>query len=1569
MGKQIKDEFVPPADAVEFTPPADAVEAPSSQGAQDFVPPSDAVESVGDALNTVGQYGNIIFNRGLKTLISDVPQVAGRAAEAIGRLLPEGFQHKSVFTSGGEQGSAIADKLFPTNQAQENTLPGQIMSGLGSAGAIMATAGAGELGAGAGLLKATSTEVPSALSIVGRQLIKPTSVVGGSMTAAPEYDAAKRAGATDDEAFNTLLKNYFVGQTEALPIESMFGQLNKIVGGGITKNLNNYIKGVGQGGLTEALQEGVQTYLTNKIAQGDYDPDRDPMWGVADAMTVGGLVGMILPGVAGAIKSASPDARAKIERKVQELQAKEEATKQFDGALAETSTGDPALDKTVDNNAALTPDQLKTVTENKLTAAVEEGAIADKEKLDDINKEVDQADKQALKTVDAAVKEADKAAAEVDKSIKNESLTSEIENNATKKQQEAEEHQVKYDAAVSEVRALQERFAAADPEEDMGDLYRQLANAKHALLQIAGNPRTAPKTEAQKSIEKSTGVTAPEKSVTMTPAQAIKHQVQTFYKGMSEGVKKGADLKNELVTKVQEALKGADMTPGQVSTILTRLKKTNLFTAGSVSKLNQFIDKVSKNAQYTEQLGEASKLRSKIKTKWGAKDTTFREKEALKALSAIDPSEVDIDKYLAAAQAVTGAKVFDINQAQQYVEGAQPEITQAAADRDQAKRERVAKGLGLSEEEAGILFGEESSLDASIKDENKKEKVRNALLETGTESQGEVPDVEGATANQQKDIDSLKKVDLSLLSADQLKFYINAVERLATNQDFGGLGNFTAIVKAQQDFKVLQNKMKDSNILNLNLMEANIDSLPVAMQAITGLPTDAANFQLYFGMKGINDATVTSLDAEQNFVSKIKELESRMTKLYGKKNNGFSNESIIRQGIYSELIRYGEDQDPAEALEATKEAIQQTIENHRRSGESKEADLIERLYKPFAGLNTATQEDVMRIMKQIDPAGHKIIETAIEQYEPLATPLAEYNERFFNKKTVKSINYSGPRKWRNKGSQEVQEEIPNQALGDINSFVTGAAKPRQVSSAKEFKNLVRKDAVLDFNKHHNMANGIKRVVFGMESITPMLQVRENLKRQSDVETLFGRKDGDDKSIKKAESLYKKIFDKDSGAYFDFERHAAGRAIPTQIDREINKLFAPLRKLGYTLSLSGLSQIPKQATVLANVAVNLGADADLLSPREIISNPEAMADFIKGETVSMRGAQKSTFSLGELSPASSETQNNLEKYFDTAFEGWLGIKPLVKTDVAMAKMTYLAFYKQYLRKQGVQYEGLVAENSKRGGKVRQEARSYAKQKTDTLQVASNPAELGIKMKDQSFAWQAVKAALLPFGTFSSNAKSRMWQDWRAVFTGNSEQRKLAAKDLVATSIEQGVFHTTSAVMKLYLWGAFGHLVAGMFDLPEDKEKDSQKAWDNAVKVWKTNLVIDNLPLILTAPGEDLFIGLANKAAQRLSHYDDPNYKPLYRYEPGKDDPIGKLAELTGVYGVFLERMAKASEVTAEGLSGTRNVKGHEKKLTPEQQEFAMFVSILYGLNIAGKMPADVLFAIDRVRNKQKPGKKH
>jgi hypothetical protein len=152
--------------------------------------------------------------------------------------------------------------------------------------------------------------VLGAVKDIGKSMVSPSGVVGGTSAAVPEFEAAKAQGLSDDEAFKVFLKNYLVGQTEAIPFERALTRINKLSGG----KLVEYVKAGTKGGLEEGIQETIQSTLTNKIAQGSYDPERDTFQDVLKSAGAGFFVGFILPGIGKAMNSMTPEQRAQTKK-------------------------------------------------------------------------------------------------------------------------------------------------------------------------------------------------------------------------------------------------------------------------------------------------------------------------------------------------------------------------------------------------------------------------------------------------------------------------------------------------------------------------------------------------------------------------------------------------------------------------------------------------------------------------------------------------------------------------------------------------------------------------------------------------------------------------------------------------------------------------------------------------------------------------------------------------------------------------------------------------------------------------------------------------------------------------------------------------------------------------------------------------------------------------------------------------------------------------------------------------------------------------------------------------------
>ncbi len=882
------------------------------------------------------------------------------------------------------------------------------------------------------------------------------------------------------------------------------------------------------------------------------------------------------------------------------------------------------------------------------------------------------------------------------------------------------------------------------------------------------------------------------------------------------------------------------------------------------------------------------------------------------------------------------------------------------SDRELGRLQKVADDLNISTEEAAALE-EEPTTDAT-----KKERIRQSYIELASDKKAE-PDLE-LNKVQQQDIEDINKIDPSLLTTDQLKEYIRIVDRINENGDFGGSGRLAALGKAQEGWQEL-NKL-DTKTLNLHYLEELMDSQPMAIEAIFGLPDHAALFQLYAGIKGVSDASALSVREGENIAQMMLDLNKKL------KGEGFSDESSVRQGVYQELIRQPENMSEDEALEINKKLISDSVSLNKSTGHGKQAKIEERLFNPFK--NAKTIEEVKQIMQSIDPIGKKVVDAMIDYHsnhiiketgETLVEHIESDNERFENKPTERVNNYGSPRRWKRVGRGKPVD------FDDITEFnpASKPPTPKQLKSGKSLTMQPREGAVLDFNIHKNAVDNVQKLLLRSFAKQYQYQVRAFIKNEAGLKKLFGSEGNNDRSIQRTDNLIDAIFNENTGTYFNFERDQLnnGRPNTSKFVKALSSVLNGLKKTGYTLTLSGYTQAAKQATVLTNVARQLGSDAALTAKAvsELSQNKDIAKDFFRGETVDTRGEQASLLNVGKYFNAAErlESENKLWKFLSNNLPNWSerrfrkkwgGVGVLTATDVSVTKSSFLAFYRQYLKQKGIEYQGLEKENNLRGDKVRKEARAFAKQRVDTLQVVSNPAEQARMMKEQGVLPEVARAFLVPYGGFASASKARLYNDWKAIATGNSAQKKAAWKDVQATFIEQMTFNVVSKTQKLAVASIIALLLKNVAGIKLEYE-DWDEWWGKTKKIVGKDMLFSMLPLILTTPGENGLTDLINYSYFNFLKQGEPdltekeydkNHAPITRYKGPEE-----WYEQFGAYGAPIAKIAESIELANES---------NDSELTSDQQKLAAIAALAQLAQLNGGLPADISNPIKSEFYKQK-----
>lgn len=260
------------------------------------------------------------FNQAVVSGATSIPKSIAIVASKLDKVF--GIQDKPTEDYGTYKVGDLIDKkalewgMTATDPSKDNFITRDVASGLGSIMAIIMSGGESALAKeGAGLTAAQLSQKKAILEGVkdtGKLLAKPQAIVGSTSMATPEFAAAKKAGLSDDEAFKVFAKNYFVGATEILPIENALSRINKLGGG----KLAEIAKAGFKGGVEEGTQETVQQILSNKIAQGSYDPKRDLFQDVVRSGGAGFFIGFILPGIGAAMHHMTPEQKVETQKEL-----------------------------------------------------------------------------------------------------------------------------------------------------------------------------------------------------------------------------------------------------------------------------------------------------------------------------------------------------------------------------------------------------------------------------------------------------------------------------------------------------------------------------------------------------------------------------------------------------------------------------------------------------------------------------------------------------------------------------------------------------------------------------------------------------------------------------------------------------------------------------------------------------------------------------------------------------------------------------------------------------------------------------------------------------------------------------------------------------------------------------------------------------------------------------------------------------------------------------------------------------------------------------------------------------
>ena len=313
-------------------------ESPSGEGFSVYQAP-DKEDEQGLLMNTIsglnkGFYQNLIGNpiKGIGTLYEKSVSLLPRQLRS---ETGKGIISDSLIGFGNYFNKAI-DEISPQDESFKNSLTDQFAQAFGQVASTILTAGAGGAGSiaskGASMLVKPLGAKAAALAATkeaGKQIVSPTGISSALTMGQSEYERAKEAGATDDQAFEAFYKNAVTGSVlETIPVMQFMKRFNNSSKGGIV----DYIKTKGVAGLTggveEMTTEVLQGLYANKTAQEIYDENQSIFEGLTEAGGVGFGVGFLLNAMGANVKILRKEGRNDeanvLENQIESLQSQAE---------------------------------------------------------------------------------------------------------------------------------------------------------------------------------------------------------------------------------------------------------------------------------------------------------------------------------------------------------------------------------------------------------------------------------------------------------------------------------------------------------------------------------------------------------------------------------------------------------------------------------------------------------------------------------------------------------------------------------------------------------------------------------------------------------------------------------------------------------------------------------------------------------------------------------------------------------------------------------------------------------------------------------------------------------------------------------------------------------------------------------------------------------------------------------------------------------------------------------------------------------------------------------------------
>jgi hypothetical protein len=1081
------------------------------------------------------------------------------------------------------------------------------------------------------------------------------------------------------------------------------------------------------------------------------------------------------------------------------------------------------------------------------------------------------------------------------------------------------------------------------------------------------------------------------KKVTVNEKNALKDQIKLEAKAARDAAAFVKQLRMQISGRLKMMAGRGVISAKQASTILARYDRMNILNPDMRDRFVDYMANVFQSAEYADKVKEATRLRKTIRKAAKNPDNQAENSKMAKSFAEIDPSRVEnIDDYLNNAEQMLKAvsrKTGDVKMRSlvnmtdmfSYVN------KEIQAQREQIKNEILSKYQDLVD--AGVLDSkmtineiqkvveaiEEKKDESEAKAKEAKEAVKQMMDELSPillqiARTGEDPftgDPIDLTPDEKRDLVKLAKMDLDSLSlADALKA-VEYANNFISNGIFSGIGAIVSINEGSLE----PARLNKEGVMSLRLRKYFSPGAGRKWAEQLGTLTMLNKLLFVSNEKAIMVANASGESGIANGKAKAIKIVEKAVKEYTDKFSSLKDfrtgENIIERGILAFVSRtvIGDKFQVQKEFNRRKRLVEETIQaltdpNNSTDADIKKGELIEKVYDKI--LKDA--KNVNDVRAKVSEVNKKAVDWWVNEWSKHYDRMDEVSRSVYNTLLTRDANFTPDRFQSIDLTTASENDFDSSFFSSFENVSTeksGSLKENKgIENLPSDKNGVKTRIVnLDFDM--NNANALTNALIDVETASSVLKAK-GFVTSKDFGKIFSSKDD--------AKLYKRRL-------IAYANNVRGKNYVDQSEiTNMGKALNAIGSFGTAKALFSLSQPIKQAIPpLFNTLVQTGR----LDLGTLFSGGTAFIDRT-GYPIINRGIS-SLAELQAINKKIAEAEKNLlakgimgiAEYNNKMLELWLQ-----KPDVFTARSSWLSFYINSLKKQGVDTRGIDWNTHE----VNKKAADYAELMVSSQQNVNDSDMQGMLFTDKTPYAKAVRKALFTLMTFTLNQKTRIWSDMRTLSNKkltSEADRKEALLSLSGAIVELVSFHSISlGVSYIVLQPLIDAMMEalGYEDDEEDKELEKKKLLMNKsasiAQSFLKDFILPPTPIVDTwASGKVNEImdeyGISEKIAVEGFGIEDGESKfKLY------DKEDYSFLDVLGGAGIAAEKSKELFDFSVLASTGKFDVetKGGliTKQILEENEDLAKINASIMSAYYLGILPGELAYIARKLDKKIKKG---